>query len=172
MAQTTNPPRVALNDIALCVRDAKGLYQAMVDNSYIMPKFKSSICTMDFMYEMQTNKIFSLKWETYKQPRKVQRPPQIESIMEKLNTAIEVEACVNIQGVRAQQLLGLQEHLKKRAADKEWLLVLLYNFRPNDEIFQKGYAYFRPTKKSNRNEIAVLPAPNDFYEGLAQLPVR
>ena len=43
----------------------------MVDNSYIMPKFKSSICTMDFMYEMQTNKIFSLKWETYKQPRKV-----------------------------------------------------------------------------------------------------
>ena len=161
-----------MNDIALCVRDAKGLYQAMVDNGYIMPRFKSSICTMDFMYGIQTNKIFCLKWESYKQPRIVQRPPPIEAIMEKLNTAIEVEASKNIHGEYAQQLLTLQQHLKKRAADKDWLLVLLYNLRPNDEVYAKGYAYFRPAKKTNRNEIEVLPNPNDFYEGLAQLPVR
>ena len=60
-----------MNDIALCVRDAKGLYQAMVDNGFIMPRFKSSICTMEFMYDLQTNKIFSLKWDSYRHPRQV-----------------------------------------------------------------------------------------------------
>ena len=43
--------------------------------------------------------------------------------------------------------------------------------RPNDEIFEKGYAFFRGGKRTNRNEINILPAPNGFYEGLAQLPV-
>ena len=62
------------------VRKKKELYKACQRNGYVMPSSKSSICTIDFMFEVKATKIYYPTIAQVKGRRACPDPPDIESI--------------------------------------------------------------------------------------------
>ena len=48
---------------------------------------------------------------------------------------------------------ALIELVKKKKADKQWLLRLLYCFDPENQFFAKNYRYVKPRRRLNPDNI-------------------
>ena len=59
--------------------------------------------------------------------------------------------------------------MKKKGADKAWLLRVLYVFNKNCEVFNKSYRYVRPTNKINPNNLQIFNNNDRFFDDLPPL---
>ena len=44
---------ISRQDVARLVHNKESMYQALVRNGYVMPEYKQTICTLDFMLRVR-----------------------------------------------------------------------------------------------------------------------
>ena len=59
--------------------------------------------------------------------------------------------------------------IKKKSADKTWLLRILHVLDSKHPVFEKGYRYVRPRNKLNPARLEVFQNHDGFYDGLPPL---
>ena len=64
---------------------------------------------------------------------------------------------------------ALVEIVRKKSADKDWLLKLLWCFDRGSPVFKKSYRYVRPKNRLNPERIEVFGNDDGFFNGLPLL---
>ena len=122
------------------------------------------------MHMVRIGTIFMPKAEDVDACRMVAYPPTNDMIMAHVSAAIE--NLNNVEGWTEETLVpvkALEEVVKKKKADKQWLLRLLYCFDSENEFFAKHYRYVRPRARLNPDNIKVFDNSDGFFKDLPQL---
>ena len=64
---------------------------------------------------------------------------------------------------------ALLEIVRKKGADKDWLLKLLWCFDRGSPVFKKSYRYVRPKNRLNPERIEVFGNNDGFFNDLPHL---
>ena len=123
------PQSISSDELGTFVRSKKHFYNAMLQQGYVMPAFKQSIISIKFMHQVRIGAIFMPKAEDVDACRMVAYPPTNDMILAHISAAAEA---LNGTGSWNDETLvpvrALIEEVKKKKADKQWLLRLLYCF--------------------------------------------
>ena len=61
------------------------------------------------------------------------------------------------------------KRVRKRGADKAWLLQLLHCFDPASEVFKKSYRYIRPRNERQPDRLQIYNNADGFFSDLPPL---
>ena len=158
--------------LAESVRKKKELYKACLRNGYVMPSMKSTICTIDFMFEVKATKIYCPTVAQVRGRRACPDPPDVESLKQFIVVAVaQADYAGRLANIERMAFDTLRERLRKKYANKEWLIDLLWCLDNNHMIFDKNYKYRRP-KDYTADYQKLIPNENQFFEGLPELTLE
>ena len=147
------------------IRTGDHLYAGLVRNKYKMPKKSSALCTIAFMQEVRDGTIYCPRWDVITALPKCFSLPPRNFILDKIVKFVDQQD----QSVEVMpSVRRLIKKMKKRSPDAEWLVDLLGQWDPNDEIFSKNYVYVRPRPATA--QTIELANDDDFYTDLPLLP--
>ena len=63
----------------------------------------------------------------------------------------------------------LMELIKKKGADKAWLIKVLWVFDSGSQVFEKSYRYIRPRNKLHPERMEVFGNDDGFWNNLPKL---
>ena len=122
------------------------------------------------MHQVRLGTVYMPKAEDVDACRMVAYPPPNDMILAHISAAAEA---LNGTGDWNDETLipvrALIEVVKKKKADKQWLLRLLYCFDSENEFFAKHYRYVKPRKRLNPNNIEVFDNADGFFNDLPPL---
>ena len=122
------------------------------------------------MHQVRLGTMYMPKAEDVNACRMVAYPPTNDMIMAHVSAAIE--NLNNVEGWTEETLVpvkALEEVVKKKKADKQWLLRLLYCFDPGNQFFASDYRYVKPRKRLNPDNIQVFDNADGFFDNLPPL---
>ena len=156
-------------NLSASVRNKKELYKACLRNGFIMPSMKSSLCTIDFMFEVKAETMYCPTISDLKGRKACPDPPDIKTLMIFISAAVmKHERNGSLADFEKVQLKALQERLQKKKANKEWLIDVLWCLDGDHPIFEKDYVYRRP-KDSHLDYMKLIPNEKGFFDGLPAL---
>ena len=132
---------MTVNEFSKLVQNRHDLYEALLRNGYYLPKFKTTMITEEYMRNVITGKAFCPKYADIKM-LPCPRPPNKEVLFKKF-----LEICVTHNFVHT----GIDD---KHQPDKRWLIDVVSNFKPDDEIFKKQY--LPPAKETKLSELKTI----------------
>ena len=160
---------ISRNKLSATVRNKKELYKACQRNEFVMPSVKCSLCTIDFMFEVKAETIYCPTNKDLKGRKACPDPPDIKTIITFITAAVlKHEANGSLAMLEKAQFTLLQERLKKKKANKEWLIDILWCLDKEHPIFEKDYVYRRP-RDNSLEFMQLIPNENQFFDGLPAL---
>ena len=137
---------------ALC-RTRRHMYQSMIRNSYYLPSFKSSLCSLDYMEKVRSGTVHC--------PRHAEirllpcaAPPTKEFLLAELNRVAQKKGLD----------LGISE---KKQPNRDWMLAVLSTMEPTHKIFRKDYV--PPLKVQSVQLSKIVDNSDGFFDQLPKL---
>ena len=163
-------PNISREQMGYFVRSKRHFYNAMLQTGYVMPAFKQSIISIKLMHQVRTGQVFMPKSEDVDACKMVAYPPTIDMVIANISAAVDnLDGTSGWNEVSLTPVRALLEIVKKKKADKEWLMRLLYCFDSENVVFSKGYRYIKPQNRLNPNRIEVINNADGFFDDLPQL---
>ena len=126
----------------------------MLRNGYHMPRYKSSLCSVDWMQAVKVQDFFCPLAKDCS-PIVLATPPKLDLII----VLLEEEAARS----RPRKRLGFTE---KCIPDKSWAIQVLFYFNPKHKFFDKGF-------EAKRVADEILVANDDhFFDNLPIGPMK
>ena len=135
--------KVSYNDASKVIRTAAQYYTSMGRNGWELPSASSALVNLDFLYAIRDGKVYCLRTEHCTNLKKCFSLPPKSVLQEKLEAFAETVP-QNTDHLRTVK--RLLTTMKKKPADREWMVKLLAVWCPDDEIFNKDYVWRRPKK--------------------------
>ena len=162
-------PYISREQMGHVVRNKKQFYNAMKQMHFVMPDFKQSIISIKFMHKVRSDQIWMPLAPDVKACRSVAYPPTNAMLIDFIARAVP-----NLQnlGYTEEHIVAIKKlikKVKKKGANKEWLLKVLYIFDKDCEVFDKSYRYVRPTNKINPNNLQIFNNNDRFFDDLPPL---
>ena len=139
-------------------------------HGFVMPAYKQSIVSIKFMTQVRNNEVFMPKEEDIEVCKRVPYPPTNDMIIDLIDIA--VDGLTDNENWTEETLLpvrALVDIVRKKGADKDWLLKLLWCFDRNSDVFKKSYRYVRPKNRLNPERIEVFGNDDGFFNDLPHL---
>ena len=163
-----NGNKVPYAEVGKSVRNHSTYYDALRANLYHPPSKSSAVCTMAFMRAVRKGTVYCPKRaELQVQHQCFNPPPRDILLRDKLLPALQsfITSRPRPKKERILAIKGLVVALEKREANAQWLIDLIAIFKPEDEIFERGYKYVKP-----REELDLyLDNEDGFFDNLAPL---
>ena len=142
----------------------------MLLHGFVMPALKQSIVSIKFMTSVRNGDVFMPKAQDIDVCKAVPYPPTNDMLVDLIDDAVDRQVGHDgwteetLQPVRA-----LMEIVRKKGADKAWLLKMLWCFDRGSAVFDKSYRYVRPKNKLNPERIEVFGNDDGFFNDLPRL---
>lgn len=125
-------------------------YETVVRYGFYLPKFKSSIITGEYIYDVLCGRVMCPKYADLKL-LPCPRPPGKDVLIKHANSvASQYNKPIGIDGTHEP--------------DMQWLLAFLATYSPNLTIFSKDYT--PPARIQKIETKATAEVPHDFIQGL------
>ena len=122
------------------------------------------------MHSVRCGDIFMPKAENIDACKMVPYPPTNEMLIELVDDAISrQDASTGWTEERLVPVRALMEIVRKKGADKPWLLKMLWVFDSDSEVFDKSYRYVRPKNKLHPERMHVFNNDDGFWSNLPPL---
>ena len=155
--------------LGLVIRTKKQFYNAMLQDGYVMPGYKQTLVSIKFMHAVRNKEVWAPRAEDVVQCRMVAYPPSNDVLKFHIGSAVD-QMDDDIENAELMpKLKRLMELLKKKSADKEWLLRCLFVLDENHAVFQKNYRYVKPRTRVQPNRIQLINNEDGFYDNLPPL---
>ena len=131
--------------MGLVIRNKKHFWNAMVQDGWMMPDYKQTIVSIKFMHAVRAKEVWAPRAEDTMQCRRVAYPPTNGMLLFFLNEAVdELDEDPEWTKERLAPIRRLLELLKKKSADKAWLLLCFFVLKEDSFVFDKSYRYVKP----------------------------
>ena len=132
----------------LFVNSRETMLSAMLRKGWVMPKLGQPLCTMKFMEAVREGSVWCPKREDIDRPVVVVTPPPQDVLSQEIVLILEegmrqkaTDSLFNPKPV--QNLVDL---LRKKKADTQWLLEVLYVLNRNHGVFAPDSLYIKPRR--------------------------
>ena len=122
------------------------LYDTVLRNGYYLPSITSTLVSEQYLTSVMAKKIFCPLFEEIRKKPAPSLPTKAVLILK----LVEVAIVKNWE-------MGISEQLQP---NKTWIVDLLSSFKPDDEVFNKGY--LTPPIKRKQEEHKTVVIPKDF----------
>ena len=131
------------------------------------------MCTMKFMEAVREGSVWCPKRDDIDKPIVVVTPPPQDVLSSEIVLILEegIRSKANDSLFNPKPVQNLVDLLKKKKADTQWLLELLYVLNRNHGVFAPDYLYIKP-RRTPLNQAAgprMVSNSDNFFEGLPQV---
>ena len=164
------PAQISREQVSTLMRSKKHFYRAMQQAGYLLPAERQAIISIKFMHEVRSGWIYMPRAAaaTSACPM-VAYPPTNDMLVELVVQAAPRAVLARPEDLPAQPVTKLIKRVRKRGADKAWLLQLLHCFDPESEVFRKSYRYIRPRDERQPDRLQIYNNADGFFSDLPPL---
>lgn len=112
---------VSRNQIALSVRNKKGLYETCLRNDFDMPSLSSGIVSIQFMFDIMEEKFWCPKLSDTAGAKSCPKPPTVKVVTEEIRKGV-TNVCYSgkVSEARMEAMINTLDLLEKKGANKAW----------------------------------------------------
>ena len=156
--------------LGLVIRNKKHFWNAMVQDGWMMPDYKQTIVSIKFMHAVRAKEVWAPRAEDTMQCRRVAYPPTNGMLLFYLNMVVdELDEDPEWTKERLAPIRRLLELLKKKSADKAWLLLCPWVLKEDCLVFDKSYRYVKPRQLNQPDTIRLIENEDGFFDNLPPL---
>ena len=152
---------ISVEDARQRIPDGKSLYNALVRNQRLMPPRKDAINSQKFMRGVWTKKYWVMSSHEVVGYKMCADPPSKKQL-----SRILAGVLANYRSLGEPTDSGMKrtaKQIRKRPPSTNWMLLVLSNLDPANEVFAKGYV---APRKPKGNEAVFIENQDDFFDGL------